>query len=197
MKNIIYFIIATAFYTNAIAQEATTNGTPPDERFGFSVGYFGDMIRNPGYFIGLENYLATTKNYQVIGSVIFTNYFLKQNFTALSLNPRIGLRYTSNFGITLESHLGLGYLHRFYRFDDYDVNEQGEIVSKGKASQISAMPNLAVGLGYDFRRKTNLPLLYFLRGSINYNYPNRHFLFEASIAIETGITYVPKFGKSK
>lgn len=189
---IIFFIF---FVTNANAQELSKNGTPTSERFGFAVGYFGDKLTNHGYSIGVENYLATTKNYAVIGSLQFTNYFAKQNFTAITLSPRIGLRYTTNFGLTLESHLGFGYLHRFYHYNEFIVDTQGQIISKQKASQASAMPSITLGTGYDFRRKTKLPLLYFLRASINYNYPNKHFIFETSYALETGFIYIPQLMK--
>ncbi len=181
-----------AFYGNVIAQERTANGTLKDERFGFSAGYFGDKFRNVGYLLAWENYLATTQNFTIVGTVQFSNYFVSQNFTAVSVLPRIGVRYTTNYGLALESHLGLGYLHRFYKFNEYGVNQEGQITTQRKASQASAMPSIAIGLGYDFRRKTALSLLYFIRGSINYNYPNKHFLFEASYALETGFIYIPK-----
>jgi hypothetical protein len=197
MKRIFIIAMIMALYANAIAQEKTANGTPQDERFGFSAGYFGDKLRNAGYLLAWENYLATTQNFTVVGTVQFSNYFARQNFTAVAVLPRIGIRYTTHYGLALESHLGLGYLHRFYKFDEYEVNQEGQVTTRRKASQGAAMPSIAVGLGYDFRRKTELPLLYFARGSVNYNYPNKHFLFEASYAIETGLIYIPKLTKTK
>ena len=184
------FIISTFV---SYGQELTRNNTPISEQFGFSMGYFGDKISNSGIQIGVENYLATTNNYKIIGSFHFATFGVKQIFTAISFNPRIGLRYTADFGLTLESHIGLGYLQRFYKYDEFDVNSTGQIISKGKASQVSAMPNFALGVGYDFRKKTNLPILFFVRASVNYNYPNKFYLFEASYALETGLIYVPKF----
>jgi hypothetical protein len=161
--------------------------TPQSPRFGFSIAYYGHRLTDPGMQFGVERYLATTPNYTVIGSALASAYLVKDVLTAVSLNPRIGLRYTANFGLALESHLGLGYLHRFYQYDEYSVNASGQIVSAGKGSQASVMPNLAVGLGYDFRKTTKLPLLFFTRTGIYYNYPNRHFLFEASYALEVGV----------
>ncbi len=178
-------------YVKIHAQATTANGTPNENRFGFSVGYFSDRFSNPGYQIGIENYLATTKNYNVIGSLLLSNYFVANKITAFSLNPRIGLRYTLNMGLTMESYLGLGFLQRFYKYDQYDVDGQGQVINKGKPAQLSVMPNFAVGIGYDFRRKTKIPALYFLRASINYNYPNKHSFFEVAQALETGFIYVP------
>ncbi len=195
MKN---SILTLALFLQAFilsAQSTTNNGTPTDQRLGFSIGYYGDRVSNQGYQLGIEKYLATTNNYSVVGSMLGSNYFVKNISTAVSLNPRIGLRHTANSGITLESHFGLGYLHRFYKYNDYSVNAQGQIVSSKKASQASVMPNFAFGLGYDFRKKANLPVVYFLRTSINYNYPNKHLFFEASYALETGIVFIPKCKK--
>ncbi|MDX1907316.1 MAG: hypothetical protein SF053_09805 [Bacteroidia bacterium] len=197
MKKVIIICLAISIHIVSLAQTTTKIGTPIENRLGFSVGYYGDNFSNFGYQLGIERYLATTANFQVIGSLSITNYFVKQNFTAYSFNPRIGIRYTTDFGLTLESHLGLGYLYRSYKFDEYDVNSQGQVVSKGKASQSSVMPNLAIGIGYDLRKKFNFPLVYIVRGSINYNYPNKHFLFEASYALETGIVFIPNLQKSK
>jgi hypothetical protein len=195
MKKLAIIITFVLAYAEIHAQATTNNGTPNENRFGFSVGYFGDKFSNRGYQIGVENYLSTTRNFNVVGSILLSNYFVTTTFTALSLNPRIGLRHTANIGVTMESHLGLGYLLRSYKYNEYDVNEQGQVVSKGKASQSSIMPNLAFGIGYDFRRKTKMPILYFARGSVNYNYPNKHALFEASYALETGFIYFPTIKK--
>jgi hypothetical protein len=198
MKKVLTIISLLSLQYLSFAQTSTTqNGTPIENRYGFSFNYFGHKITSPGFQMGVESYLATTKNYNVIGSVFFTNYFVDKNYTAIALNPRIGLRYTANFGLTLESHLGMGYLHRFFQFNEYDVNTNGQLISKGKASQASVMPNLAVGIGYDLRKKLNLQIIYVIRASINYNYPNRHLLFEAFQALETGIVYVPKMKKMK
>jgi hypothetical protein len=195
MKKYIYILAFAIFSCNAYAQDITKNGTPANPRFGLYAGYFGDKIANHGYLVGFENYLATTKNFNVIGAVQISNFFASQNFTAVSVLPRVGLRYTANIGLLLESYLGFGYLHRFYSYDEYDVNAQGQVISKGKASQGSATPSICLGLGYDFQKKSSLPMLFFLRGSVNYYYPNKHFLFEASYALETGVTYIPNFKK--
>lgn len=175
------------------SQELTKNNTPINQRFGFSLAYFGDKVVNKGLQIGVEKYLSTTANYNVVGSFILGTFGIKDVYNTLSLTPRIGLRYTSKFGLTAETHFGLGYLQRFYKYDQYNVNANGQLVSEGKTTLISAMPNFALGLGYDFRRKTKLSIVYFARLAINYNYPNKHYFVEASPALETGIVWIPKF----
>jgi len=194
--SIVIFCIALLISTGkTTAQELTNNGTNKERRFGYSASYYSLKNNSFGWQIGIENYLATTKNFQVIGSLNLSNYFVKDIYTGASINPRIGFRYISNFGFVLENFIGFGYLHRFYKFNDYSVNANGDVVSKGKASQASAMPNIMLGIGYDLENKLKIPLLAIIRGSVNYNYPNRHFIFETYLALEAGIVYRPNFKK--
>lgn len=193
MKKLKLFALLTFMSTAIYSQELTKNNTPKNQRFGFSLAYNGDKLVNKGLQLGVEKYLSTTTNFNVIGSLFLSSFNVKSIYNAISLTPRIGLRYTSNFGITAETHFGLGYLQRFYKYNQYNVNANGQLVSEGKATLISAMPNFTFGLGYDFRRKTELPLLYFARLAINYNYPNKHYFVEASPALEMGFVWIPKF----
>ncbi|MBO0931646.1 hypothetical protein [Fibrella aquatilis] len=197
MKTPLLIICFAISYCCAFSQEATKEGTPLTKRFGFSAGYYGDKVTNHGLLFGVERYLATTEHYTVISSVQLAAFVADQNFTALSVLPRIGLRKTANSGLLAEGSIGLGYLHKFYAYTEYEVGGQGQLIAKRKAAQASVMPSICLGIGYDFRRKTKLPFLYFLRGSVNYNYPSKQLFFEASYAIETGLTYVPtiKIGK--
>jgi hypothetical protein len=186
-------IAITFLLTAAVhAQDLTRNLTPRDHQYGFFLGYYGNKINEPGVAFGVEKYLATTPNYQVTGSLFSAFFGKKEMYYSFVLSPRIGLRYTAMWGLTLESHMGIGYAYRHFNYDQYELNKDGEIVDKGKAGISSAMPNFAFGLGYDFSRKANLPVKLFVRPSCSLNYPGGHILFQASYAIETGIIYVPK-----
>jgi hypothetical protein len=187
MKHIVFSLIFLGIASFANAQNFTSNGTPKGKKYGLVIGYFGNKLTEAGTQVGLENYLATTTNFQVISS-LHVNVFHKTNLhTGISLNPRIGVRHTANWGLTTEGHLGLGYLHRFFAYDQYKLDESGAIVKQGKAGQSSAMPNIALGLGYDFSRVSRLPVALYLRPSVNWTYPSKHFGFEASYAAEAGI----------
>lgn len=190
MKHYVIFLAISLISFMGLAQVSADSPASQGKVFGISVGYFGDKIQNHGYFIALESQIVLSKNFGVIRSVQVTNYFADQNFTGVSVLPRVGLRYSTNVGLFSEGYLGFGFLQKFYKFDEFLVNDKGEVVSRGRASQASTMPSIALGLGYDLKKITQSPLVCFVRGSINYNYPNKHFLFEASYAIEAGITYM-------
>jgi len=194
MKNFITIVcIILISASKNIAQEFNNNGTNKSRKFGYSASYYSVKNSSFGWQIGVENYLATTKNYQVIGSLNLSNYFVKDIYTAAALNPRIGFRYINNFGLVLENFIGFGYLHRFYKYNDYGVNANGDVVSKRKASQGSAMPNFMLGAGYNLENKLKIPIMAVVRGSLNYNYPNRHYIFETYFSLEAGIVYRPNF----
>lgn len=198
MKKLLLIPFFLVFSNFLHSQELTKNNTPKNQRLGFSVGYYGHKITNTGVQIGLERYLSTTQNFNVLASFMFTGFSVKDVYKAVSFTPRIGFRYTANWGLTAETAIGLGYLQRFYQYEQYDLNDNGQLVKTGKAKLASAMPNFTVGVGYDFRKKTGLNALYFIRFGMNYNYPNKHYFYDQSTALETGIVWVPKFGgKSK
>lgn len=135
MKHITFTLIFLGLVLLTSAQDIVPNGTPKDKKYGLILGYYGNKLTEAGVQVGLENYLATTNNFQVLSSILINVYSKKNIHTALSLNPRIGVRHTSNWGLTTEGQLGLGYLHRFYKYDQYKINDSGEIVKKGKAGQ--------------------------------------------------------------
>lgn len=187
MKQITFSLILLGIVSFANAQNSTSNGTHKGKKYGLVIGYFGNKLTEEGAQVGLENYLATTASFQVIGSLHINVFRKKDIYTGVSLNPRIGVRHTANWGLTTEGHLGLGYLHRFFDYDQYKLDESGAIVKQGKAGQSSAMPNIAIGLGYDFSNASRLPVALYFRPSVNWAYPSKHFGFEASYAAEAGI----------
>jgi hypothetical protein len=155
----------------------------------------GNKISEPGVQTGVEEYLATTPNYQVIGSLFTTFFGAEKQYYAFAISPRIGLRYTASWGLTLESHFGFGYIYRHFDYHQYELDSEGNIVDKGNAGISSMLPNFAFGLGYDFSRKANLPIKLYIRPSCNLSYPEGHILFQASYALEAGIIFIPQLNK--
>ncbi|MDP2335608.1 MAG: hypothetical protein Q8N05_03980 [Bacteroidota bacterium] len=197
MKQIFTTLIVLSISFQVNAQELTRNLTPKNQRFGCMIGYYGDKFSNSGVQLGAETYLATTQNYQVIASLNYNLFGQKDTYIAHNIIPRIGVRYTANFGLIAESYFGFGYIFRKFQYDQYWLNNNGNIVNRGKAGVSSAVPNIALGLGYDFMRKLKMPVRLYARPSISFFYPNGYVVFEATYAIETGIIYVPIFKTRK
>lgn len=189
----ITFLLGSFLLTTAHAQELTGNLTPTNQQLGFYLGYYGNKLAEPGLQAGVEYYLATTPNFQVVANLYAASFWKEGLYSAFALSPRIGLRYTAGWGLTLESHFGIGYLYRYFEYHQYELNGHGDIVDKGHAGISSMMPNLALGLGYDFSRVLPLPLKLYIRPSAFVAYPAGHILFQTSYALEVGIIYVPTF----
>jgi len=188
-----FMLIAIVSISNA--QEITENGTPINNRFGFSLGYFGYKFSNPGIQFGFEKYVATTNNYNVLGGMNIFYYNQKDIQSAMAISARIGQRYTSGFGFFLETYLGVGVQQTFYVNKTFEYNSGQSTITETKMSKTGISPSISLGLGYDFRKKTEYPIKFYLRPSFYWLYPDRNLVFQSSYAIETGLIYVPNFKK--
>jgi hypothetical protein len=191
MKNsiLIFAVIILATITS-FAQKATTkNGTLLGQKYGLSVGYNGFKIANPGLQIGLEKYLATTQNFQVIGGLYLQFHTQKDKQTAFGLNARFGQRYTTNFGLMLESHLGIGVQQTRYTAQTFDLTTTPVTESTKNVSKLGLKPNIAMGFGYDFGKKTDFPAVFYVRPSVSCLFPDVNLVLQTSINLEMGVVY--------
>jgi hypothetical protein len=65
--------------------------------------------------------------------------------------------------------------------------------SKIKTAKTGAIPNIALGIGYDFSKKTKLPVIFYVRPNITWLYPDKNLVFNTTANIESGIIYKPTF----
>jgi hypothetical protein len=195
MKNKIIFSILflTSVFQGFAQTETNKNGTPNNQKRAISVAYYGYQISNPGILIGMENYLATTPNFQVVAGLDLKFQQKQDNFSAFGLNARIGQRYTTDFGLMLETHLGIGVQQTSYTSKVYDLTTKPISENSVKTSKLGLNPNINFGIGYDFSKKTNLPIVYYIRPSINWLFPDRNLVFQTNPSLETGIIYKLNF----
>jgi hypothetical protein len=195
-NKIVTIILFLASTFQVFAQSETTqNGTPCQQKRAISLAYYGYQITNPGVLLGMENYLATTKNFQIVAGLDLKFQQKQEQFGAIGINARIGQRYTANFGLMLETHLGFGIQQTFYNSKVYDLTTKPITESSVKSSQLGFNPNINFGIGYDFSKKTNLPIVYYIRPSINWLLPDKNLVFQINPSLETGIIYKLGFRK--
>jgi hypothetical protein len=192
-NNILFVFLFLAF--NAKAQDVSKNGTPSNQRFSFSAGYLGYKLANSGLQLGVEKYLATTNNFNVIGSLQLNYYNESKVQSAIGVHARIGQRYTTGFGLFLETYLGMGVQQTFFTDKTYEYNAGASSIKETQTSKSSISPSITLGLGYDFNKQMNLPIKWYLRPSFYWVYPERNLLLQTSYALETGIVYTPKWAK--
>jgi hypothetical protein len=192
-NSILLVLLFLAF--NSKAQDVTKNGTPSNQRFSFSAGYLGYKLANPGLQLGVEKHLATTNNFNVIGGLLLNYYNESKVQSAVGLHARIGQRYTAGFGLFLETYLGIGVQQTFFTNQTYEYNAGVSTIKETKTSKPSLSPSITLGLGYDFNKKMDLPIKWYLRPSFYWIYPERNLLLQTSYALETGIVYTLKRGR--
>ena len=121
-----------------------------------NISYFGETFFRPGIAIGYENTFFKGFNFTVsIGT-----YVHQRNHTGLFLNGGLNWRHTFPIGYSMEFGIGLGYLHTWpHGGTIYTVNDTGDVSVKKNYGLPHFMPSVKLGLlGWDFRKKTNIPL---------------------------------------
>lgn len=141
---------------------------------GVTMGYYNDKFGNHGMRVGYEspvwqNFLVGTEPVSLKHALILKAninfYNHKRHHKGLSFNVTIGYRFTSKSGLIVEPlHIGTGYMHSFLDGKVYEVNPDGgfqEVKMAGNSTLILPYVQL-IGLGYDFRQKSNIPLSFMM-----------------------------------
>ena len=155
-----------------------------------NVSYFGDTIINPGIEIGYENTFFRSLNFTVsIGS-----YIHQRNHAGLFLNTGLNWRHTFPIGYSMEFGLGLGYMHTWpHGGNIYTVDGSDNVSVKPNYGRPHFMPSVKLGLlGWDFRKKTNIPLRLNSDIIIFGQYPFNNYMLP-HIALKIGGTYYLTF----
>jgi hypothetical protein len=196
-KRIGILYLFSILMVNAIfAQELTKNGTPKNKRFGYSIAYFSFRGQSPGFQLGIENYLATTKNYKCFSNANFQYYKEKDLQTGVAFNVGWGQRITTKTGFYIENILRLGLQHTTYIQKIVEFNNGLTTTRYTEKNKNGFSPGIVLGIGYDFSKQTNLPAQIFFRPSFYWLYPDNNLLFQSFFVYEFGIIIVP-FRKMK
>lgn len=151
-----------------------------------NVSYFGDTLINPGIEIGYENTFYKGLNFTLsIGA-----YIHQRNHVGLFFNPGLNWKHTFPIGYSMEFGVGLGYLHTFVHGGNiYVVDDSGGVSVKGNYGRPHFMPSVKLGLlGWDFRKKTRIPLRLNSDIIIFGQYPFNNYILP-HIALKIGGTY--------
>jgi hypothetical protein len=179
-----------------LAQELTKNGTPKNKRFGYSIAYLSFRGQSPGFQLGIENYLATTKNYKCFSNANFQYYKEKEIQTGVAFNFGLGQRITSTVGFYFENILRLGLQRTTYIQKIVEFNNGSTSTCYIEKNKTGFSPGIVLGIGYDFSQQTDLSAQIFFRPSFYWLYPDNNLLFKSFYVYEFGLIIVP-FKKMK
>ncbi len=183
--SLILLLVNTYAYSAEITE--LNQNRNPNKLPALTVGYFGEMFSHPGMMVGAEFTIVGNQNHQLLGTLNVGWYVHRRNYHALFLNSEIGYRYTFNVGFNIHTLLGVGYFHKFADGTIYEVRNDTlkEVRNTGRPR---FMPSFSLGLGWDFRKKTNLPFGLFTRVQVFGEYPDDSF-FMPHAALLIGANY--------
>lgn len=137
-----------------------------------NLGYFSELVTNPGLTVGTEYSLFRSKsNKNEISSDINLGFYNhERNSRAIFIDTNIGYRYTSSVGLTFQAQAGIGYIHSYLGAIEYDVID-GNLIEKPDYGTPGLMPSLSLGIGWDFRKKNIAPLNTYFKCKVFGRYP--------------------------
>jgi len=136
---------------------------------GITLGYFNDRFGSHGMRTGYnytfyektrsgENKSKNSHTFLLKGNLSF--FIHPRADISFVLNASCGYKYTSKQGLLVEPlHVGFGGIYSFLNGKTFEVDNNGNVSSGISGYSTFILPYVQVlGLGYDFRRKRNLPL---------------------------------------
>ena len=126
---------------------------------------FRKMLRtpfHPAISAGTELAFKHTAGHKIYSPLRFEFFYNKYNAAGLKLTAGIGYRYTHKIGVFADVAAEAGYLHSFRTFGKMTFKD-GYYESMTDFGKPAANAGFHTSLGYDFFRRTDLPLAVFVR----------------------------------
>jgi hypothetical protein len=155
--------------------------------------YLSDFNKHGGG-VGINHNLLQTSKYKIIAFIsIGTLTERKFNTSVMQLFSQ-SVRRTFRWGLFIEQTIFTGYCGTRYEFDQFQVDNNGEIVNIGKQWTHSIMAGSATELGYDFSKHTRFNFQPYVKFNSAFKFPNydQCFLYK-NIWFQTGVTFHPKW----
>lgn len=157
-----------------------------------SLSYYGEWISQPGFTLGAEYLICENEKESV---KLFTalsggGYFHDQNHNAFFADSYIGSRFTTPVGYFGDILLGAGYLHTWPDGVVYTgVDSEGNLIEKDHPGDPHLKLNVSFGfLGWDFSKRTDLPVTAVARMALFGEYPYNDFVLP-HVALQIEFTY--------
>ncbi len=173
-----------------IDESVDLEAPPKAPTWSLFAGYTSHELSNPGFHFGTEYPLASTAHFQSIVAGAFQAYDQLDIETGYALHARWGQRYTSSWGFTFESFLGVGAQYTEYASTIFEFNGATGTVKEGTQSRLAFTPHMVFGPGYDFDRLLALPLHLYARPGVVVVYPDLNDTFQAFVIAELGLRWV-------
>lgn len=194
-KTIIYFLLFTV--CSAETQMVAQRGISKSSSLGVIAGYDAYSFVNPGFQVGLEKILGSTRSFDLLASLALHTYFESDVQSGVRLNLYYGSRVTAPLGIFFENYIWIGYEHYFFTRKTFVFNNGIATTEEKWENKPAFSPGIALGLGYDLSKVVPLGILLFARPTLSWRIPDRNLVFQNVCSIEAGIIWYPNLGGSK
>ncbi len=164
---VLILLVVVGLRTPAFSQQTSARPTQ-----GATVAFFNDRFGSPGGRVGYEmpvweqfrpknNDRMSIRAFILKANISFYNH--KRHHKGIVVNTSIGYRYTGKNGVMVEPlHLGFGFMRSVYNGPTYEVKNNQVTSFKSAGQNAVVLPYVQlIGLGYDFRQRTKLPLQFF------------------------------------
>jgi hypothetical protein len=172
IKNV--FLLFLFFFYYIPSSYSQDNPDRSKKQFPLEISFFNSASSNPfnstildilhpGFSLGTEYTYKEGrfgKFYQGLNFGYFYHEIIAKGFFIQTTG---GYRHTTGFGLFGDLSIGLGYLVYFHPGEVFKLNDQGEYETAKSPGKSALMLSFSIGLGYDFSRKTRLPLSIFIR----------------------------------
>ena len=157
---------------------------PRDRMIPISFSYYADLelespLRvEPGFMIDLtfplvSNAKNVPTHYRELHFKPSIGVYQRKDYhTGMLIWTQLGYKAIRRSGLFWEFNAGPGYLHTFYNATVYVQNEDGSFSEKKIAGDAHLIAGGDLALGWDFTRKTNVPIALFLSGGFYGRYPH-------------------------
>lgn len=154
--------------------------SPPEKIRQIQCAYFGEFITHPGLTLGLSKDFYVRDKIKSNGKLIHRAFLFHHQIgiytqrkleTGLFAMSSVGYRKTKPRGYQTTFHLGVGVHHGILTGTTYEVDDNGNVSSKKMAGNTSFISNLAISIGKDFSKRSNLPISVHWKNGLLFKYP--------------------------
>lgn len=121
---------------------------------------------HPGFTAGTAFTYHQAGRHELFQTVKAGYFYHRQAQHAVMLFSEGGYRTTAENGFYVQTLLGGGYLHSIPDVQSFELNSEGEYVSKGRFGRPQGMAGLTLGFGYQLNQTKNKPF----RIGLNYQF---------------------------
>lgn len=185
MNNIRVFIFLNLFFTGLKLFSVN-----PLDNLQLTIGYKGEWLSHPGFFLGIELIAMEDNSQQLFLSSDISWYLHSGNHSAITFQGEVGHRFYTTKTFYIESRAGLGYKYaRLHSPNNVTIYERIDdtIVESPNHGYSYIQPVLSFGVGFDGDIRNSSDGKVFTRIALTGDYPYNNYILPRLFFLGGGI----------